>query len=191
MFRVRVVATGVAGSPWYVNLHFGDGTAQVAADKTRAFFAAIAADLSSAITYQVQTEVGIVDVATGELSDVTPVTSAPLQGGGVAALAPTATQGLVRINTDTVRFGRRVQGRIFVPGLTPATVGTNGAPAGPFLGRLQTAANVLADAATDPRLGVYSPPRTLTGPVELPGTFSLASGALARAKFGSLRSRRD
>lgn len=191
MFRVRVVATGVAGSPWYVNMHFDTGTAQGAAEKARAFFAGIAADLSSAITYTVQGEVGIVNVATGELEDVAPVTVAPLQGGGVAALAPTATQGLVRINTNVIRLGRRVQGRIFVPGLTPATVGTNGAPATPFLGRLQTAANVLSESATAPILGVYSPPRVLTGPVVLPGSFSPASGAIARSKFGSIRSRRD
>lgn len=191
MFRVRTVATGVAGSPWYVNVHFDEGTAQGAADKMRLFWSTLAVRLSSAITYTVASEVGIVDVASGELEDVAAVTTTPVVGGGVAALAPTATQGLLRINTNAIRFGRRVQGRIYVPGLTPAAVGTNGAPATPFLETLQTAGNVLVDAATDPQLVVYSPPRVLTGPVEIPGALSVATSTLARSKFGSMRSRRD
>lgn len=191
MYRVRTVATGVAGSPWYVNLHFSEeGTAQVAADKTRAFFGSLASRLSNAVTYQVASEVGIVNEATGVLEDVTPVDTDPLTGGGVG-LAPPANQGLVRLNTATIRNGRRVQGRIFVPGIALSVVGTNGLPTTPFLDNLQTAANVLAESATSPRLVVYSPPIELLGTIVTPGQASEVTGALARNMFAVLRSRRD
>lgn len=136
MLRVRTVFGGVQGTPWYSNLYFR-GTEDTDAIEAHAavddFWTALATVICTPVTWTIEGEVAVLDTVTGQpvaTHQVPPETGAGSASG--VARVPTALQILVRLGTGVFLNGRRVRGRIFIPGsgegnwenglLTPSTV---------------------------------------------------------------------
>ena len=194
MFHVRSVATGVAGSPYYTNLYFnGDpGNVNIALGRVRQFWVDLAGVMRTGLVTNVESEVRVIDPASGDVTNI-------LVGGeqtavassGSGAIAPPATQGLIRLQTSGLRLNRQVQGRIFIPGVTSAAVSAQGTALTAYQTTLTNAAAALRATTSGVQLVVWSRPRPLIGPVGLPGQASPVTGASAWQEFAVLRSRRD
>lgn len=122
--RIRTVFTGVAGTPWYSNLYFlNDGGTSIAAQATNwvgAFWQSLDNQMLTGITWVTDPEVPTFNETNGKITKVDAVT--PSSGAGSIATEPLpyATQLLIRLITSAFVNGRRVRGRIFVPGLSEA-----------------------------------------------------------------------
>lgn len=148
--RVRTVFSGVAGSPWYSNLYFdADGvtpSAQQNVDAVDAFWTALASLMDNAVTWTIGPEVPELDETTGELTGVQTVTPGTGAGTDTTDPLPYMSQGLVRLSTTDFVAGRRVRGRIFVPGLTETANTTTGQPSGSAITAMTTAGTNLVAA---------------------------------------------
>lgn len=194
MFHVRSVSTGVAGSPYYTNLYFnGDpGNVNIALARVRQFWVDLAGVVRSGIVTNVESEVRVIDPSNGNVTNIlVGAEQAAVAASAGGTVAPTATQGLIRLQTSGLRFNRQVQGRIFIPGVTQTAVSAQGTALSGYQNTLTTAATALRATTSGVQLVVWSRPRTLTGPIELFGQASPVTGASAWQDFAVLRSRRD
>lgn len=191
MYRVRTVFTGVTGSPYLSTQFFiasdpATGTLAAAAKtKVANMWAAMTTQMSNLLSFTVQSPVDVIDPSTGNLENSFAVTPTP----GVCNLTgdplPFMSQGLIRVETGVILAGKRLRGRIFVPGPTENVNGT-GTPAGTYVSALTTAAQSLL-AAGDPVLAVWHRPP----PGGNTGLAVGAVGATGQPKWAVLRSRRD
>ena len=182
--RIRTIATGVAGSPWYTNFYFrsvpGSDTPQNWADAVIDYWNVLDGLTSNGVTFAVQPDVAVIDEATGQQTSAYQVTGANIVSIGGTEPLPAATQGLVRWETQTFVSGRRLRGRSFMPWV-PESFSSNGVPDTSYRNVLDGAAEALiADA--DSELRIYSP----TG-----ATSGLVTSASVWTKWAVLRSRRD
>jgi hypothetical protein len=119
--RIRTVFLGVAGTPWYSNLYFfNDGGTSIAASATGwvgTFWQTIDNNMVSGLTWATDPEVPTFNETTGKITKVDAVTPTTGAGSGIGEALPYQTQMLVRLITSAFVNGRRVRGRIFVPGL--------------------------------------------------------------------------
>ena len=122
--RVRTVFTGVAGSPYYNNIYFDSaGTladAQAAVDRVDAAWTTITSIMNIALLGAVEAEVPQINDENGEITGVFATTGGVVDPTNAGEPLPWATQGLVRLLTNSFVEGRRVRGRIFIPGLGEA-----------------------------------------------------------------------
>lgn len=116
--RVRVVYTGVAGTPWYSNFYTLNGavTPAVAHSNVVSLMNAWAPEIGAGITATVEGDVSILESTTGQTTGVTTVAPVNVSATGTGDHLPYQTQGLVRLLTGSFAGGRQVRGRIFVPG---------------------------------------------------------------------------
>ena len=156
LYKVVQVATGVAGSPYYITGYFDAtfGTAQQAADAWRAFLAPASTGYRTGLTFSAMTEVGIVDASTGDLTGLTPVTLAAMSMIGGTDPLPAATSLLIRWRTGQYTNGKEIRGRTNIPGMLE-TFSTNGLPDSALTGAWQTRATALL-ASANARHVVYS-----------------------------------
>jgi hypothetical protein len=184
MLRVRTVFTGVAGTPWYNNLFF-TGTdslsADAAVDAAGDFWEAVDVVISDQVDWATEAEVLVIDESTGQATDAFTVT--PIVGTGEAGtdIMPRALQALCRLQTGVFIGGRRLSGRIFIPGTTEG--GWTGGVLIPGNVTLITAAattNLIGHATS--QVGVYSRKN---------GVFFAATSASTWNEGAVLRSRRD
>ena len=181
MLRTTTLITGTAGGPYYSTFHF-EGTLQAEADAAaiaaRTFWDGIKTQISTGAAVDVLDEVEVVDVPTGQVTQVyiSPTASVAPSGGG--DYLPRANQGLIRWLTGIYVAGRQLRGRTFIPGATEL-MSTNGTPDTSYKTPLQTAANALVGTSD---FGVYSPTH---------GQFILGATASVWDKWAVLRSRRD
>lgn len=194
--RIRTVFVGVAGTPWYSNMYFdADGvtpTPQQNVDAVDSFWTSIAPYMDNAVSWVVGPEVPVLDETNGELVGVTSVTA----NGGVGTASddalPYASQGLVRLNTNDFVNGRRVRGRIFLPGITKASASPTGTVFTTASAGWLAAATTLT-AATG--ILVWARPlwnREVDPPVLVrPGSKAAITGQSIWANFAVMRSRRD
>lgn len=184
MTRVRVIFTGVAGTPWYSNWYFdGTGDDQPYADIVGQFWNTIKDIMFSGVSWAVQNTVTHLDVASGQPTGVGTVTGLSGTGTDPSDPLPYATQMLLTLNTGQYVNGRQVRGRINVPGITePNTSG----------GLFSTAATgeVLA-AANTVRTAVLEPDNFWLVYSKSTGTVHPVTGNPAARKPAILRSRRD
>lgn len=198
ILRIRTVFTGVAGAPWYSNLYFGppaDPTnAQQCVDAVGAFWATLATNLRLGVAFNVEGDVPAINEADGKITDQITVT--PVTGGGTNAgdPLPPYTQALIRLSTNAFVNGRRVRGRIFVPGQVESN-NVSGNPAGAFVTGVAAAAQALINNL-DTELVVWA--RPFEGdPLSVPpkparlGTYAGAVTATMWTAWSVLRSRRD
>jgi len=157
VYRVRTQITGGPGGPYLSTLYFnvvGGLTAANANAATGAFWTALKARMTTAMSYATEAEVAEVDIATGQVTGIVAVT--PQTGTGTLAgdMLPSSTQGLIRWRTGTFVNGREVRGRTFIPG--PVEVDSAvGVPVAGYLSIVNAAASALiADVNSD--LMVYS-----------------------------------
>lgn len=194
MMRVRTVATGVAGSPFYTNLYFAGATESAAVEATQrvtAFWTALRNTTIATLSMRVEPEVAVINPLDGETSAYVIGGGATITGNSVQPALPYFTQGLIRLTTAGVVGGRRVQGRIFIPGLYQGAQDADGTPSAGFLAGLSAGAGALT-AAGPSQLVVWSRPvARINPPLVRAGTQHNVIGATARDKFAVLRSRRD
>lgn len=183
MYRVRTVFTGVAGTPWYSNLYYDDqdpGGPEGAVEATRAFWARITTLISDLVSWTVEGDVAAISPGTGQIENMFTVPSQAGSGSDAAQPLPWATQGLARLETGAYFGGRRIRGRVFIPGPTEDESAI-GVPA-PSYGTLLNTAITELIGSTDASLVVYSRKNFIQTPV-------VAGGAAPY--WAVLRSRRD
>lgn len=187
MLRVRTVFTGVPGTPWYSNLYFTGTTAENAStahDLVAGFWAAVAPLMISDIDYVVESEVLSIDPATGDAIVAFNRTAATGSGGSATEWMPLATQALIRLRTGVFVDGRRVNGRVFVGGLTEAA-NDYSSPTSTVITTLTTAAEGMlgiGEPPEAPALGVWTKKNGNIFPVNSVSVWE---------QFAVLRSRRD
>lgn len=198
VLRVRTVFTGVAGSPWYSNLHWAadedEPEAVACSNRTRAFWSGLAGLMGTAVQGDVESAVTRIDIVTGDVVSVEDVPQTPFAGSQSTDLLPLATQGLITLRTGAYRFGRPIVGKIFVPGFTEVSNTAGNVETSALATLNQSAAGLLTGEPATGRLAVYSRPRgRIEGAVivTVPGASSNVSSASAAAKWSVLRSRRD
>lgn len=190
MLRVTTVISGLAGAPAFSTLHWlGSGPVDAgnAAARTRAFWLNYQPLWAQAITCTVNPGVLEVDEVDGEITAAYSTGVTPFAGSNIANdPVPAQTQALTTLFTEQYYFGRRVSGRIFVPGLQDGN-NTGGRVATGGVGT--AAAGGLVAALQDVQVGVWSRPQN-SQLIPRPGKFFPALGAVARPTWAVLRSRR-
>jgi len=181
MLRVRSVWNGIGGTP-YLSTFFFDGTDDTAASTAQSavidFWNDAIGSVASNLSVTTQDEVDVIDPATGDLTGAFFITGATAGGDASSDVLPRQVQGLLRINTDTIVSGRRIHGRLFLPGPCE-DASDNGVPGAAY--KLNWA-NSCADHLLPTSWGVWSRKN---------GAFYTASGATVWNNWASLRSRRD
>jgi len=184
--RVRTVWTGVAGSPYYTNLYFltdsGGGDLQTAVDAWTAFLDANDTNFTADLSLAVEPDVPLIDSTTGLLvgnATVAPSTVTPAGGG---EKLPLFTQALVKTTTAIIANGRRVRGRIFLPGMQETNNTTDGVPSGALVAGINSSFATFLAAAEPATLQVFSRTHFVTGAVN--------DGSMW-TQWSVLRSRRD
>jgi hypothetical protein len=183
LYRVRVFFTGGTGGNQVCTQHFLDAvpaTAQGASDALGDFFADIKGYISDDIRMTVDTEVLTLDVASGTTIAATTVTPRTFLGEDGGDPLPWQTQGLVKFPTGVFVGGRRLTGRLFVPGPCEGQ-NTGGVPNAGYIAALQSAADTLSGWLSYNQ-HVYSPTHHVAHPV---------NAATVMNRWASLRSRRD
>jgi hypothetical protein len=129
-------------------------------DRFRDFWEAFKSHLSTSVTIDYDPVCIAVEATTGVLTGAFAGTEPASTTGTFAGDAlPRQTQGLVRLGTSTVINGRRVQGRLFVPGVCEADNAATGVPSSTFISDLNTAAaTLLAAGATASDVVVWHRP---------------------------------
>jgi hypothetical protein len=184
MLRVTTRFSGIPGTPYWNNIFFAGSSAGEAAAAHNAvgdFWAAIAGLVTTQLEGQVQSDVDVVNPASGLVTGTFNVPQRTIDFVGGAA-QPAMVQGLIRLRTGVFVSGREIRGRIFVPSPTTET-NSGGVPSLAYTQALDTAANGLLTAGSGAGgLVVYSRTRLQAAAVSSVSTWT---------QFASLRSRRD
>jgi hypothetical protein len=136
--------------------------------------------ISSSYTATVESEVFLIDQATGEPTGMESVTTTPVVCTQSSDPLPWQTQGLIRWTTGTFIGGRQVRGRTFIPGPCE-TCNTSGVPNSSYVPTLQSvAATFLGTSGVTPV--IYSRVNHSAWPILGRSTWS---------KWAFLGSRRD
>lgn len=186
MRRIRTVWSGVAGTPWYSNHYFAfsPGTVQLTLDAVEDFWIAVNGAICNEVFWQIESDVAVVDEATGDITSIETGTGGGGQGANTNDPLPWATQGLINWLTGQFSNGRQVRGKTYVPGLCEDGNTTGGVMSSGLQTTIQGAADgLIADADSGGfNLQVYT--RVNTGDVEV-------ASASVPTKWAVLRSRRD
>lgn len=147
MIRIDVVYTGLEGMPAVNGLYFA-GDNQTAADEAAAAVSGWITDLqpvfSTSVSVDVSNTATQINEATGTIVDFHAVDGATIQGTSTADPLPIGTSAIFRFRTNAVVRGRRLQGRVFLPGMTESMVPAGGVlDAGGIAGLILTAAENL------------------------------------------------
>lgn len=150
MIRIDVVYTGLQGLPGVSSLYWAGDSQAVADDAAAAtvdFFEAIQANLTPLMQVDVSNIAVGVNEEDGVLFDFLPVIGTTINGTGVDEPYPIGTACVFQFKTATIVRGRRVQGRIYVPGFTEGNdSGTGVLDPGNVTGLSTIAANTLGAA---------------------------------------------
>lgn len=183
--RVTLTWTGLSGGPYFTQLFFGHnpGAAENTSAHVHEWVMTTRGLWVTGLTCTQNTEQDIIDTVTGGTVQ-TDVATAKVAVAGQAAseVLPFATQGVIKLQTAQFNEGRRLQGRIFIPGPAEGS-SVNGAPEPGYLSTLNTtAATLISHSQPDGPWAVYS--RRYKG-------WASVSGASGWNKWGSQRRRRD
>lgn len=195
IYRVRASfitgPTGPAVSTFYFlpSSSVSSTEAQAAVDKVRDFLVPFKPAILATFTWTIQAQVDVLDALTGDLLQWFTVTSRTDGGSGTGEQLPSANQALVRLSTAGVRNGKRVRGRIFLPGSTELASDSLGHPAGAWLSGVATAMTSLTTGST-PSAVVWARPKGPHGAIQTGQVYSIQAGSMAPF-FAVLRSRRD
>lgn len=113
MYRVTQVASGVAGSPYYITGYFdiAAGSAQQAADAWRLAIGAPVGTYCAGYVYDAITAVEEVNPANGSTTGIYPVTVAAVTFNDADQPLPAATSLLLQWRTGVYNAGRENRGR--------------------------------------------------------------------------------
>lgn len=149
------------------------------------FITGLMANLTDQVTLALPSEVRLIDDTDGSLVSANAITPAAATPGSVTSEPVNdATQALVRLQTGSVYQGRRVQGRLFIPGVPSAAL-VDGNLSAAMIASLTTATAPLVAAS----LGVviWSRPR----PSGTPGASFDVSSRTVWSELAVLRRRRN
>jgi hypothetical protein len=183
--KVDVLWTGLAGAPYFTQFFFGHEPSQASATATalRTCLFGFNARCMTPMIAAISPEQTVIDTATGKPTATeiaTAVTDVAFSGTGTPL--PTVDQVVMRLKTSQFNLGRRLQGRIFVPGLN--TAANSG-------GRLDSVykssfdasfGGLIANTATSGKWAIWS--RKYKG-------WASIDSATAWSEFGVMRSRRQ
>lgn len=198
VYRVRAVWSGFQGAPGYSNFSFQDLTTETSRNNAgaavKAFFTALANHLSTAWTVSVLGEITEWDMATGQLTGASTMTTIPTGQVGTGTPAPYAGgSGLcVTWKTGVIFQGRRVVGRTFiVPAL--GCYEADGTLTAGAIAAANTAANGLI-GATGAEFCIwakqFTKPTDGTKPVQVGGAIAPVTSHSTKDMASQLRSRR-
>lgn len=185
------------GGIGYTNFHFltelTTPTPEDWIEQTYDFWESIKGTRSTYHTATVQPEVPLIEVASGEITDMTSATGAVSVGTLSSEALPAAAQGLLSLVTSEFNAGRRLRGRVFIPGATEAD--SQGRPSTSYQAAILLAGNNLIADSTAAPWAVYGAPlperqgknKTLPARSGLAGPITATT---ARGYWASLRSRR-
>lgn len=126
--EIRVVMTGVAGSPWYAR-HFLDSDVQVSAqgamDAVASFWGGVASQISTGVRITAEPEVPEYTTPSSVVSVGTATPFVITTGGGTSPV-PRAAQVSVRWQTNTFRGNRRILGHTYIPYVSEESNTTGG-----------------------------------------------------------------
>lgn len=181
---LRTVWDGVAGAPYYTTLAVDasdPGNIDQVRDAWEDFLQDQASNIDTRIAANIQGDVPVVDLATGTLVRVETITPAIIDMNGLGDILPASTQGLCRLRTGLVVGGRRLRGRLFLPGMTEANSTAAGVPSSALQSDVDAALTLLITASAGAWV-VYS--RTHQA-------ISSVTTASLWSQWAVLRSRRD
>lgn len=184
LWRVRTEFTGPEGLPGLNVTHWRKeplfGTTAVVA-RIEDFWTGMRGLLTTGLTIRVDPEIDVIDEATGQLVDVVSETTENITGLDTDPPLPWEVQGLASVTTGLFVNGRRLRGRMFIPGLC-----TDSLSGGKFFesnrGDTETRWTAFTSAGLDAVFCVYSTTHHVSEPQQ---------NAIVRSDFASLRSRRD
>lgn len=195
MIRTKAVISGVTGLPGLQSVYFtGASITPTAAEcsdavaRVRAFWVALAGQMASGCTIQVQQQLDWLDPVTGALlgrpSASSPPASVVATGTGISA--PAIALGLKLVTAQIVN-GRLLQGRMFISPLATTAV-TAGIPSTAATTAGTNALAALNGSTTPilPSVWHRPPPHSSSG-----AAYAVVSTAVDSAKMWVLRSRRD
>lgn len=166
MWRVRTDITGGPGGAELATHYFdvvGGLTAADANAAVGAFWHTVRDLVHNAYTFSTESEVASVDIATGQVTGLTPVTAIVWAGTVSGQPLPPASQGLIRWRTGTFVGGREIRGRTFLPGPTEEH-NLTGVPNSDYITVANNAAAALI-AASGTELMTYSRKNSDAAPV--------------------------
>lgn len=175
----------------------GTSIAQSATNWVGAYWATLDDRIVAPLSWTTDAEVPTFSEATGKITKVDAVTPVSGVGGLAAEALPYATQLLTRLITSQFVNGRRVRGRIFIPGLSE-TDNTAGLPAATLRTTATTAATGLITQSTG-TLAVWSRPysaldddgQPIPGKTPRVGSQHAVTSVSTWTQWSVLRSRRD
>jgi hypothetical protein len=134
IFRIKTVLGGFPGSPGVNTHYFTAGLTPVAIDLQEAanevsgMMSAVKAYLVNGLTWSIDPEVHIYEIATGTLTSVAAIDATGLAGNSSAVAGSTSRASMikVRFSTDTVVNNRRLRGGIYLGPISDAAVSTAG-----------------------------------------------------------------
>lgn len=182
------------GGTKYNNLYFSGVDAPdalAAKEQVVAWWTAMDTYMSTAISWALDPLVAVIEATTGDTLDIYNVGTAGDTGESTTDPLPLASQGLVRLATNSIVNNRLVRGRINVPGLTEA-VTLNGRFTPAFADAMAIAANSSFSLAGEPQLQVWS--RPFSGSASSDPRVGSANDVIAITAWQEvaiLRSRRD
>lgn len=195
IMRAAALVTGSAAplpgitQTWWAPGTVGGSTAD-ATDilaRFRAAWLAIAGLMEPRVTIDFDPICLAVEASTGVLqgafagTDPTSVT-----GTATGDPLPLQTQGLIQLGTSTVISGRRVRGRLFLPGVVEGDNTSTGVPSGTYRSTATTAfGGLTTGGGTSSQLVVWHRPQNGVG-----GASPLVTSVSTSTKWAVLRSRR-
>lgn len=187
MLRVRTLLTGLVQGGGLCTHFFRaeeNEDPDVAIALVNNFWEAARSAMTNQITIQVSNQVDLIDGAGTLEQGLVGGTVVSKNGGAAGAALPAQTQGLLRLNTPTVVAGRRLRGRMFIPGPVSGPEGGVTVPGPDYQGDLTAAGNALVDASEVEamRWVVWSRKNASYAPI---------TGVSVWGKYAVLRSRRD
>lgn len=191
VLRVRTVWTGFPGAPGYTNMFFdaasGDNAAATAAaDVVTLFWQSLTTQFPSDVRWQVQSEVPLVDVASGQMVDQLTADTQPAVAGNGATQYSAPTGGIVDWVTSVFSNGRKIVGRTYLVPLGGNMYDGVGSLIPGALDAINQAAAALA-STTPTSMMVYSRP-TAGRPI---GQANAVTSVRVPDRACVLRSRRD
>lgn len=195
----QTVWAGVTGAPYYSNFYFnlpsGVTTDQVSV-AVQNFFEATKAlrPVGSTVTFGGSGDT--IEDTTGELQSTFAATPWTSTGTANGSIAPSVNQVLIRLNTNGVREGRRVRGKVYMGAMMQSAIGSSGGWSATPLTQIASAAEVLRQPITGQIAPngwvVYSRPRRLEigGPIS-PGRSFAVNSVTVPPLVAVLRSRRS
>lgn len=184
LYEVHTTWHGVAGTPYYSTLRGLLGSSvspTVLAQKWVECLTIFKGAIVSPLVAVIEPEVTIIDSTTGKLVGTSSVPSQTIAATGSTDALPPMTQALVQLGTNTVTEGRRLRGRLFIPGMLEANNTVVGQPSAALTESLDQAFAAMV-SATQGGWVVYS--RTHH-------TYALVQSAKTWNQWAVMRSRRD